>query len=318
MDAAGKADAPILPPDASPTPYTNSSSAFPIAIVIGIGFMVTSLILVAYYLLVVRCWLRGGGPGSGLLHRSRREELVERVSAVFFTDYEAELPGGLDPDVVAALPVVKYRRARSASAALECAVCLAEFAPEERLKQLPSCSHAFHIDCIDTWLRHNVSCPLCRTVVTGGPLPLARDEHEASCRELQVGDRHIGAAARMGYGSSCRFPTKSGAAHELITRSFSMDCFAGGLGRKPQKEPGSSEAGPSRANNVAGGSSSVANTGGGTGETSGRFRRLLSSFGLGRSTRSTVLPIQTSTHDGGVGFVSLLDSPVLASARFID
>ncbi|KAL6901835.1 hypothetical protein ACP4OV_004711 [Aristida adscensionis] len=309
MDAtAGMADAPALPPDAaSPPPYGSSGAAFPIAIVIAIGFMVTSLILITYYFLVVRCWLRGAGPGSGLLHRSRREDLVERVSAVFFTDYDAELPAGLDPDVVAALPVVKYRRAGASSAAPECAVCLAEFAPGERLKQLPGCSHAFHIDCIDTWLHHNVSCPLCRAVVTGagaGPLPLARDEYEASCRDLQVvGDRHIAAAARMGYGSSCRFPTKSGgaaaAAQGPITRSFSMDCFIGDHGRKPRKEPGGSEAGPSladEASSSSGGSSSnrnvVADRSGGAGEASGRFRRLLSSFGLGRSSRSTVLPIQ--------------------------
>lgn len=291
MDAAAAmADAPIAPPDAySPPPYVSSSAGFPIAVVIAVGFMVTSLILVSYYLLVIRCWLRGagarGGPGSGLVHRSRRDELVERVAAVFFTDYEAELPSGLDPDVVAALPVVKYRRVRSVSTALECAVCLSEFAPEERLKMLPTCSHAFHIDCIDTWLHHNVSCPLCRTVVTG-PTQAARDEHEASGRELP-GERRIDVTARMGQGSSCRFPKheRSGVAQEPIRRSFSMDCFLGDLGRKPQKEPGNSEAGPSGAD-VAG--SSNVGTGG---ETSGRFRWLLSSFGLGRSSRSTVLPI---------------------------
>jgi hypothetical protein len=290
-----------VPPEGSPPTFARSGAAFPIGIVIAIGFIITSSTLITYYFLVIRCWLRGG-PGSGLLHRSRRDEHVERVSAVFFTDYEVDLPGGLDPDVVAALPVVKYRRARSASSgALECAVCLAEFAPGERLKQLPSCAHAFHVDCIDTWLRHNVSCPLCRTVVTGGAVPLTRDDdHDASCRDLQFGggDRHITAAARMGFfGSSCRFPaTKSGVAQEEppITRSFSMDSFIGDLGRKPRKEPttGSSEAGTSRAD-VAGSSSRVIanSTGDGPGETSGRFRRLLSSFGLGRSSRSTVLPV---------------------------
>ncbi|WVZ55492.1 hypothetical protein U9M48_006143 [Paspalum notatum var. saurae] len=308
MDAAG-APPPTLAPDASGPPA--GGTAFPIAIVIAIGFVVTSLILISYYFLVVRCWLRGGtgaGPGSGLLHRARRDDIVERVAAVFFADYEPDMPAGLDPDVVAALPVVRYRRARgasAASAALECAVCLAEFAPGERLKQLPSCSHAFHIDCIDTWLHHNVSCPLCRTVVTGGvplPLPLARDDLEASCRDLPhlADGARIGAAARAGYGSSCRFPASSKAAaaaaqDERITRSFSMDCFAGGLGRKPHnnKEPAAadsiSEAGPSIAAASTSGSNVVADRG--AGETSGRFRRLLSSFGLGRSSRSTVLPI---------------------------
>lgn len=106
MDAAaGAPTTGMLPPDASPPPYPGQASAFPIAI----GFMVTSLLLISYYFLVVSCWLRGGGgPGSGLLHRSHRgEDLVERVSAVFFTDYEAELPAGLNPDLVAALPVVR-------------------------------------------------------------------------------------------------------------------------------------------------------------------------------------------------------------------
>ncbi|XP_040378285.1 RING-H2 finger protein ATL1-like [Oryza brachyantha] len=294
MDAAGVAGAPM----ASPPPYDNPSAGFPIAIVIAIGFMVTSLILASYYFLVVRCWLRGtgggaaGGGAGGLLHRSRRESAVERVSAVFFADYESELGGGLDPDVVAALPIVKYRarRAGKSPSAQECAVCLSEFVRDERLKLLPSCSHAFHIDCIDTWLHHNVSCPLCRTVVTGAAgLVVRDDQYDASSREL-AGERRIDAAGRMGHGSSCRFP-KSGASQEPIRRSFSMDCFLGDLGRKPpppppRKEPTDPEAGPSSSIVVPTGGTAVA-----AGETSGRFRRLLSSFGLGRSSRSTVLPI---------------------------
>lgn len=54
-------------------------------------------------------------------------------------------------------------------------------------------------------------------------------------------------------------------------RSFSMNCFAGGLGRKPQKEPatGSSKAGLSSINSAAVSGSS------GAGETSKQLRRLL-------------------------------------------
>ncbi|KAM0922082.1 hypothetical protein ACQ4PT_006334 [Festuca glaucescens] len=262
-------------PGAAPPPYASKSAAFPIAIVIAIGFMVTSLILVSYYLLVVRCWLRAGagGPGSRLLQRSRRDgDLADRVSTVFFTDgLDADPPRGVDADVVAALPVVKYRRRR---AALECAVCLSEFVEREPLKMLPTCSHAFHIDCIDTWLFHNVSCPLCRTVVTAAPA--TRDEELAA-----AGDRRI---SRL-EGGSCRFP-KQGDLQEPIRRSLSMDFLPDDRGRKPQKEAVL----PSHAD-VAGTSSSVAPSVAGIGETSGRFRRLMSSFGLGRSSRSTVLPM---------------------------
>lgn len=277
------ADAPAGAP-----PYVSPSAAFPIAIVIAIGFMVTSLILVSYYLLVVRCWLRNAGAagGSTLLPRSRREE---RVSAVFFTDADAAAAQfrGVDPDVVAALPLVKHRRARSGGGgrAAECAVCLSEFAPGERLKLLPACAHAFHVDCIDTWLYHNVSCPLCRTVVTAAaaPLPAAAtgDGHEEDDLERRI-------AAGVGHGGSCRFffPKQHGEfQQEPIRRSFSMDFLPGDRGRKqPRKEE------EAVVPDVAGGSGS---SGGGVavGETSGRFRRLLSSFGLGRSSRSTVLPV---------------------------
>ena len=60
---------------------------------------------------------------------------MERVSVVFFTDHEAaETLGGLDLDVIAVLPAVRYhRRSRSVT---ECDVYLGEFAYRERLKQL--------------------------------------------------------------------------------------------------------------------------------------------------------------------------------------
>lgn len=193
MDAAAGAPIPA-PSDAG----QGTAAAFPIAIVIAIGFMVTTLILISYYFLVVRCWLRGGGA-SGLLHRARREDdrggLAERVSAVFFADHDAaELPGGLDPDVVAALPVVRYyrRRARSAS---ECAVCLGEFAPGERLKLLPGCSHAFHIDCIDTWLQGSARCPFCRSDVTLPAIPSARRAPAAAAAVLPTSRRRDDALA---------------------------------------------------------------------------------------------------------------------------
>ncbi|KAL0461677.1 UNVERIFIED_CONTAM: RING-H2 finger protein ATL46 [Sesamum latifolium] len=44
----------------------------------------------------------------------------------------------------------------------DCAVCLCEFSESDQLRLLPMCSHAFHMNCIDTWLLSNSTCPLCR------------------------------------------------------------------------------------------------------------------------------------------------------------
>ncbi|PAN15827.2 hypothetical protein PAHAL_3G024200 [Panicum hallii] len=46
-------------------------------------------------------------------------------------------------------------------AAAECAVCLQDFAAEDKLRAMP-CSHTFHQDCIFRWLLVNHVCPLCR------------------------------------------------------------------------------------------------------------------------------------------------------------
>jgi hypothetical protein len=79
------------------------------------------------------------------------------------------------------LPVVTFTSAaegRRASTSSECAVCLSEFAERERVRLLPGCAHAFHIDCIDTWLQGSARCPFCRRSVTLPPLPLLPPRHD--------------------------------------------------------------------------------------------------------------------------------------------
>ena len=70
---------------------------------------------------------------------------------------------GLDQALIDALPVFLYKDiVKGSKEPFDCAVCLCEFSEDDKLRLLPVCSHAFHIDCIDTWLLSNSTCPLCR------------------------------------------------------------------------------------------------------------------------------------------------------------
>ncbi|PSS35201.1 RING-H2 finger protein [Actinidia chinensis var. chinensis] len=76
---------------------------------------------------------------------------------------------GLDQAFIDALPVFMYKEIVGAKEPFDCAVCLSEFSEKDQLRLLPTCSHAFHINCIDTWLLSNSTCPLCRaTLFTPG------------------------------------------------------------------------------------------------------------------------------------------------------
>ncbi|XP_057788343.1 RING-H2 finger protein ATL65 [Salvia miltiorrhiza] len=68
-------------------------------------------------------------------------------------------PYGLDESIIKGIPLSVYTRK---SGFYDCAVCLLEFEENDYVRTLPVCSHAFHVDCIDIWLRSHANCPLCR------------------------------------------------------------------------------------------------------------------------------------------------------------
>ncbi|MBA0784442.1 hypothetical protein Gotri_026392 [Gossypium trilobum] len=45
-----------------------------------------------------------------------------------------------------------------------CCICLASYADNDMLKELP-CSHFFHTNCVDKWLKMKALCPLCKCSV---------------------------------------------------------------------------------------------------------------------------------------------------------
>ncbi|KAL4311434.1 hypothetical protein GQ457_01G052410 [Hibiscus cannabinus] len=91
------------------------------------------------------------------------------------------------------------RRSNNDAMTGDCAVCLSKFEPEDQLRLLPLCCHAFHAHCIDTWLSSNQTCPLCRS-------PLFASESDLIKSLLQSSN----AAAPIGSGSSDSFQVEIG------------------------------------------------------------------------------------------------------------
>lgn len=78
---------------------------------------------------------------------------------------------GLDEDTIQSYPKILYSEAKGSTTASCCAICLGDYKGNHLLRQLPDCNHLFHFKCIDTWLRLNPSCPVCRTSPLPTPLP---------------------------------------------------------------------------------------------------------------------------------------------------
>ena len=44
----------------------------------------------------------------------------------------------------------------------DCNICMDHFVYRQYKRTLPKCNHTFHKKCIDSWLKKNSSCPVCR------------------------------------------------------------------------------------------------------------------------------------------------------------
>lgn len=73
---------------------------------------------------------------------------------------------GLKKKVLKSLPKFKYDPSTGELPfAAECAICLVEYVEGDEIRVLPNCGHRFHLQCVDTWLLSNSSCPSCRRIL---------------------------------------------------------------------------------------------------------------------------------------------------------
>ncbi|KAM6585845.1 hypothetical protein CsatB_012847 [Cannabis sativa] len=87
---------------------------------------------------------------------------------------EDELDSGVGEGGILAAGTEKEREISGEDAV--CCICLARYADNDELREL-TCTHVFHIECVDKWLKINASCPLCKAELTEllPTSPVARD-----------------------------------------------------------------------------------------------------------------------------------------------
>ncbi|KAL5994562.1 hypothetical protein ACLOJK_024615 [Asimina triloba] len=165
--------APRLPRRPSPSP----DNSFPILAIAIIGITATAFFLLCYYVFVIKCCLN-----SNRFNVLRRFSRSLRRDDQFILYAPAVENRGLEESAIRAIPIVEFKGGRiggregeEQSSSNECAVCLSEFRDDERLRLLPNCTHAFHIDCIDTWLQSNANCPLCRSSISSSAARFSAD-----------------------------------------------------------------------------------------------------------------------------------------------
>ncbi|CAM8938740.1 unnamed protein product [Rhodiola kirilowii] len=87
---------------------------------------------------------------------------------------------GMSNEELHHLPGFKFGGGSELDSGSDCVICLDRIREGDFFRILPGCSHAFHLDCIDTWLLKAPACPICRARVSAGAEIGADDE----CKQL--------------------------------------------------------------------------------------------------------------------------------------
>ncbi|KAG2389685.1 hypothetical protein LR48_Vigan07g198000 [Vigna angularis] len=213
------------PPFVSPSTQVNHISSY--LIILGTLFAVI-FVVIGFYVIKLKCYaawcgwrLNGSLPSQSdttteeFLHENQVDHPVWLIATV-----------GLQQSVINSITVCKYKSNEGLVEGTECSVCLNEFQEEETLRLLPKCNHAFHIPCIDTWLRSHTNCPLCRAGILSNSVT-----SEAPVSNLEQENANLGRnqdtlmenSRNEGLLNSSTVAGESSEALELVDESNSKD-----------------------------------------------------------------------------------------------
>ncbi|KAL7615186.1 hypothetical protein Lser_V15G06843 [Lactuca serriola] len=210
----------MLPLAAAQSFRGSSSSAYPYEIggtvsspvKIILAVLIFGMFLIAFFSLYLRKCLHDSAE-------SRRPVAIANNHRT-----RLKFPCGLDRSIVESFPVFLYsdvKVLKIGKGALECAVCIMEFADDERLRFLPKCHHVFHPDCIDAWLASHTTCPVCRADLTKANLEGDSEfHHELAHSQIDESRTEIGSRDHLIHIDDERvapkFPRSHSTGHSLV------------------------------------------------------------------------------------------------------
>ncbi|XVF44818.1 hypothetical protein PTKIN_Ptkin02bG0154800 [Pterospermum kingtungense] len=160
---------PYLEPPTPPLPPVSDSGSHirtsTMLLIITFAVLSTAFLVLCYYVYYVRRSRRARMRSQPETTETRDQFLDEDHGPIVDHHIWYINTVGLQRSIIDSIAVFKYKKGEGLVEGTECAVCLSEFEEDENLRLLPKCSHAFHIPCIDTWLRSHTNCPLCRAPI---------------------------------------------------------------------------------------------------------------------------------------------------------
>jgi len=85
------------------------------------------------------------------------------------------------------LEIVSYTKPSKEASEQEliCSICLTEFQEQEKIINLPICTHHFHKKCIQEWLKEHKECPYCRADIRAN-LKLWKVNGKKNFKEVKI------------------------------------------------------------------------------------------------------------------------------------
>ncbi|TVU44699.1 hypothetical protein EJB05_04149, partial [Eragrostis curvula] len=172
----------LTPPDGNSVGMFSSDRiggfGYGVGVSVGILLLITTITLASYF--CTRAPVDAGGEEETPSRRHHRHRRLggnndgEGGGAHEHDDVEL----GIDEATLKGYPEVVYGEARKEAKASKkgttctcCSICLDNYGDGDVLRMLPECGHLFHRECVDPWLRHHATCPVCRTSPLPSPMP---------------------------------------------------------------------------------------------------------------------------------------------------